>query len=682
MRCSICNNYYHIECIYNSDSSDQDKFSSIGNWVCKTCTKDIFPFNDLNDIDFLDSLCIGDVPYKSIACDISELKNIGFNPFDLNSQNIHSSMFNSNLENFCNNSLNNEYCNSDYYTETSFRHKCIELHKSCDKNKTLSFIHLNIRSFHKNVANFEIFLNNLEYNFAVIGLSETWIKESNVELCNIEGYNCEHLYRKDRIGGGVSIMVNSCITYSVRNDLSILNNDIEAIFIEIDKNQMSSLKNIVVGTVYKPPNRDVYLFINEMDLILNKLRLENKGVYIMGDYNINLLNADNHLPTSEFVDMMYSYGLLPLINKPTRVSNKGSCTLIDNIFCNEFYNKSEFLNGIFYSDISDHFPVFSILINTNYKSNTEQENMKRLYNDCNMQAFSRMISSIDWNFVLLCNNAIESFSAFYDKFVDCYNQCFPLKKFKVKYKNRKPWLSIGLKESIKIKNKLYIQSVKNPIKSNIQHYKTYRNKLNSLLRKCERIHYDELLRQNKNNLAKSWKLIKEIINRKKQDSLSDKYVINGKIENNKNKISNSFNEYYVNVGKNLAKQIPSVSKEATSYISSVLHHSMLILPVDNNEIINVVKSLKETCAGHDGIIAKVLKITYNSFVEPLCHVLNLSLTNGYFPDQLKLSQVVPVFKSGDKLQIGNYRPVSILSTFSKIFEKVMYSRLTSFLEKH
>ena len=77
-----------------------------------------------------------------------------------------------------------------------------------------------------------------------------------------------------------------------------------------------------------------------------------------------------------------------------------------------------------------------------------------------------------------------------------------------------------------------------------------------------------------------------------------------------------------------------------------------------------------------------MKITCNSFVEPLCHVLNLSLTHGYFPDQLKLAQVVPVFKSGDKLQIGNYRPVSILSTFSKIFEQVMYSRLTSFLEKH
>ena len=137
-----------------------------------------------------------------------------------------------------------------------------------------------------------------------------------------------------------------------------------------------------------------------------------------------------------------------------------------------------------------------------------------------------------------------------------------------------------------------------------------------------------------------------------------------------------------NVGKNLVKQIPSVSKDATSYISSVLLDSMLILPVDNNEVINVVKSLKEICAGHDGIIAKVLKITCNSFVEPLCHVLNLSLTNGYFPDQLKLAQVVPVFRSGDKLQIGNYSPVSILPTFSKIFEQVMYSRLISFLEKH
>ena len=62
-----------------------------------------------------------------------------------------------------------------------------------------------------------------------------------------------------------------------------------------------------------------------------------------------------------------------------------------------------------------------------------------------------------------------------------------------------------------------------------------------------------------------------------------------------------------------------------SIISSVLHDSMLILPVDNNEVINVVKSLKDTCAGHDGIIAKALKITCNSYIEPLCHVLNLKL---------------------------------------------------------
>ena len=98
---------------------------------------------------------------------------------------------------------------------------------------------------------------------------------------------------------------------------------------------------------------------------------------------------------------------------------------------------------------------------------------------------------------------------------------------------------------------------------------------------------------------------------RKQDPLSDKYVINGKIECNKNKIWNSFNQYYVNVGKNLAKQIASFSKDATSYISSVLHDSVLIKPVDNYEVINVVKSLKQTCAGHDGIIAKVLKITCN-----------------------------------------------------------------------
>ena len=77
-----------------------------------------------------------------------------------------------------------------------------------------------------------------------------------------------------------------------------------------------------------------------------------------------------------------------------------------------------------------------------------------------------------------------------------------------------------------------------------------------------------------------------------------------------------------------------------------------------------------------------MKIVKNILVKPLTHVLNLSLLSGTFPDELKVANVVPIFKSGDAQVFTNYRPVSVLPVFSKILERIMYNRLLSFLNKH
>ena len=92
--------------------------------------------------------------------------------------------------------------------------------------------------------------------------------------------------------------------------------------------------------------------------------------------------------------------------------------------------------------------------------------------------------------------------------------------------------------------------------------------------------------------------------------------------------------------------------------------------------------MNNSSPGADGITAKILKFSCNLLLKPLTHVLNLSLSSGYFPNELKISQVIPLFKSGDPMQLINYRPVSMLSVFSKLFEYVMYNRLISFLKKY
>lgn len=210
----------------------------------------------------------------------------------------------------------------------------------------------------------------------------------------------------------------------------------------------------------------------------------------------------------------------------------------------------------------------------------------------------------------------------------------------------------------------------------------YRNKLHQILRRAEREHYDSLLRQYKCNLRKSWSIMKEVINRKKSVYLSDKFTVNGEITTDKKVIADQFNKFYVNIGPTLAKNIPSSNIDPTSYIKTHFSHTMYLNPTDVLEVGDIVKSLKDVSAGYDGITAKVVKVSFSSFIQPLTHILNLSLTQGKVPDELKIAKVLPLFKSGDVTLVNNYRPVSVLPLFSKIMEKLMYNRLLSFVNKH
>ena len=157
---------------------------------------------------------------------------------------------------------------------------------------------------------------------------------------------------------------------------------IESVFVEIDKDQLGSDKNIVIGTIYRPPGHDLDTFILEIEKIFDVLHKENKTIYIMGDYNISLLNSHTHNPTGSFLDTMYSHMLYPLITRPTRVT-PNSATLIDNIFTNNTCNTGSTIQGVFVTDITDQYPVF----NMNQELITESADeyfVKRLYNSKKM----------------------------------------------------------------------------------------------------------------------------------------------------------------------------------------------------------------------------------------------------------------------------------------------------------
>jgi len=202
------------------------------------------------------------------------------------------------------------------------------------------------------------------------------------------------------------------------------------------------------------------------------------------------------------------------------------------------------------------------------------------------------------------------------------------------------------------------------------------------MRSAEKMHYEPLFVKYKTNLKKSWGIIKTIIGQN-NSFVNRQFMINGQLISDSKIIAQNFNKLFINIGPNLSKEIPASGVDALHCMSRNHPESSIFLrDCDRDEIIRIVKELKDSANGFDGISSKLIKNTFHIFMNPLIHMINLSLSQGVFPREMKVAKVVPIYKSGDTTLLKNYRPVSVLSVFSKIFERIIHTRLRNFLDKH
>ena len=145
-------------------------------------------------------------------------------------------------------------------------------------------------------------------------------------------------------------------------------------------------------------------------------------------------------------------------------------------------------------------------------------------------------------------------------------------------------------------------------------------------------------------------------------------------------IAEEFNNYFVNIGPNLAQNIPDADLDFKHFLKMRNPQSMFLDPILEHEILDIVNNLKiNKSPGYDCITNFLLKHIIGDIVSPLTHILNLSIRNGIVPDKMKIAKVIPIFKKGNAQEVGNYRPISLLTSFSKILEKIIYKRTISFL---
>ena len=151
------------------------------------------------------------------------------------------------------------------------------------------------------------------------------------------------------------------------------------------------------------------------------------------------------------------------------------------------------------------------------------------------------------------------------------------------------------------------------------------------------------------------------------------------ILSNPNDIADGFNNFFVNIGSDLASSILHTNEDPSHLISGQYPPLNNFDPPSTQEVHTIIMELKNSVPGHDAIKSILIMETVDYLVQPLTHILSLSLHSGIIPLDLKMAKVIPIFKTGVTDDFGNYRPISILPCISKLLEKLVYIRVSKHL---
>ena len=179
-------------------------------------------------------------------------------------------------------------------------------------------------------------------------------------------------------------------------------------------------------------------------------------------------------------------------------------------------------------------------------------------------------------------------------------------------------------------------------------------------------------------MKKAWDLIGKLTNTKKvtEKTTVTSVVYQGNTTSDNFRIANAFNEYFTTIGNKLAGQI-NHNGNINMFLDKPVPHTIYLTPVTDTEIINEINKLKPgKAAGIDAIPSKLLKAAPSAIAPSLTHIFNRVFATGTYPESLKISKVIPIYKKGDCTLPENYRPISLLSCINRLLEKVIETSLT------
>ncbi|PNF21344.1 hypothetical protein B7P43_G18383 [Cryptotermes secundus] len=240
------------------------------------------------------------------------------------------------------------------------------------------------------------------------------------------------------------------------------------------------------------------------------------------------------------------------------------------------------------------------------------------------------------------------------------------------------WITNGISVSCRRKKYLYMMSSVTSCPKLKEYYTRYCSILRKVIYKAKEMYYNDLLTKSTNKSNVSW----EIINNKMGHASKKKFIPTELRCDKKtihiNTAAESFNTFFIDSVDQIISQLPNNEGAHPTIRCSLFgsYPDIVNVPITSAEVLSTIFSLKnKTSSGYDGLSNKIIKLCGAQIVKPLTHICNPSLTTGIYPDRLKYSNIIPCFKKGDTSEISNYRSISLLTGFSKLFEILVFNRL-------
>lgn len=545
--------------------------------------------------------------------------------------------------------------------------------------------HVNINSITAGQKRDELELFAESNGIKVLALSETKLDETiHPSRFAINNFQSPLVRHRNRSGGGVAIYFHTSLAATRLPDLEI--GDEEWIWAKVRFGKIS----LVVCSIYIPPNltsdRHEEFVLNFAESLSNAQRYNPTAVIIMGDFNAGNCFLTNtllkHSPISTFEwklkSIAESLSLSQLIKDPTRMEGS-THNLRDLIFISDISLVAE--SGLLSSfSTIDHFPIY-LAIEGQATNPRRQQKTIWDYSKLDPQRLTHQLMTTNWN-EILDNDTDTATSLFTSTLSKAAEDCIPRKTVPAISRD-KSWVTGELKKLIRKRNRLFrIAKTKQEKLGKDEHnhydwdrWRRSRNEVTKLTRqlKSESISKDaRLLLEKKHEPHKYHSILRRMTGRSKTIEIPPLQNDNGDLVIDDKAKAELLNQYFA-----AQTQLPNSNNHDLPNINRENVPPLNMTRITEMEVLKTINGLNQNkSTGPDGIPVRFIKLIAIIIAEPLSLLFNKSVQEGKFPEVWKIATVKPIFKNkGSTADVSSYRPISLLCSISKIFEKIMFRRI-------